>query len=389
MDENIIRLEDVYITYCSSKPTLYKAIVGLILTSRMTPTILSKLTLNDFLNACGDYFKKDEEKSLSILLKKDPWNMIPTWKINSENIITFSTPETTFFLFLYLKEKRLDDLDELNSPLFKSGKSNSLSSSKISSYVTGFNKILQTFNENWQNNFKSKNLIRTFDNIYDKYMSIDFNNKKNLLMLFEGKLAKNTKFYIYSNNNSSKIKEYYKLLIPFLTARTYNFDNQWNLNVGQYFDHKNKNFEMIIWNYYYTHFKEKTNLNYAQEQLLLDFALKLTKKDKFRNDERYLNKLVKKALIKLNLYYYNFNDEIFSFYGKYMEKNHSPEAYAEKIENTIDNLKINDLIKVKESELYRLIIRYVIHYGYYNKDIEPDEAEKIIGDILFSVIDKE
>lgn len=387
MDENIIRLEDIYITYCSSKPTIYKAIVGLILTSRMTPTTLSKLTLNDFLNACDYYFKKAEEKSLSNLLKKDPWNIIPTWKINSENIITFNTPETTFYLFLYLKEKRIDDFVELNSPLFKSGKSNYLSSSKISSYVTSFNSVLQTFNDNWQNNFKSKNLIRTFDNIYDKHMSIDFNNKTNLLMLFGGKLAKNTKFYIYSDNNSSKIKDYYKILIPFLTARAYNFDNQCNLNLKQDFDQKNKNYERIIDDYYYTQFKEKTDLSYAQEQLLLDFALKLTKRYEFRNDEIYLNKLIKKALIKLNLYYYDFNEDIFSFYGKYMEKNQSPEAYAVKIENTIDNLKINNLINVSESELYRLIIRYVIHHGYYNKDIEPDEAEKIIGKILFSVIE--
>ena len=95
-----ISLEDIYLAFSSSKPSIYKAITGLIFTSKMTPTILSKLTLNDLLESCDDYFDKNEEKTISNLLRKDPWRIIPTWKINSDNIITFNTPETTFYIFL-------------------------------------------------------------------------------------------------------------------------------------------------------------------------------------------------------------------------------------------------------------------------------------------------
>ena len=94
-----IPLEDIYLAFSSSKPSIYKAITGLIFTSKMTPTILSKLTLNDLLESCGDYFEKNEEKTISNLLRKDPWKIIPSWKIKSDNIITFNTPETTFYIF--------------------------------------------------------------------------------------------------------------------------------------------------------------------------------------------------------------------------------------------------------------------------------------------------
>ena len=72
-----------------------------------------------------------------------------------------------------------------------------------------------------------------------------------------------------------------------------------------------------------------------------------------------------------------------------MEKSYSPELYASKIENTIDNLDIKNLIEFKEYELYKRIIKYIIHNEYYNKDILPNEAEDIIEDILFEAIDEE
>lgn len=154
-----LSLDELYVAMCSSKPTLYKAILGLIFSSGMAPATLSKLTLNDFLVACKDYFQETENKTLKNLLKKDPWKIIPCWKLKSRNIITFNTPETTFFLFLYLKEKRMDDLDNLEYPLFKTGKNNFLTSSKISAHVTEFNSVLNLFNGNYGNRFKSKNLI--------------------------------------------------------------------------------------------------------------------------------------------------------------------------------------------------------------------------------------
>ena len=378
-----ISLDDIYIAMCSSKPTLYKAVLGLILSSGMTPITLSKLTLNDFLVACNDYFQETEDKTLQNLLKKDPWKIIPCWKIKTKNIFTFNTPETTFYLFLYLKEKRMDDLNNLDYPLFKSGKNNFLTSSKISSYVTEFNAILRLFNENYENKFKSKNLIATFEDIYDKNMLIEVNNKNNLLKLFEGKLSNNSKFYRASMKDQQKIKDYYKILIPFLTAREFNinhekvFNNKFNDKIS---------ISPIIHDFYETELKEELHLDHAKEQLLCKFAEDLTNHDSFNNDQTYLEKLFKKAFVKLKVHYYDFEKNIKVFY---VDKNPNPEIYANKIEKDIYKLGIYDLIKISRDEMYKFIINHIVRHNYYDKTLFGYEAKRIIEDVSYELIDDE
>ena len=378
-----ISLDDIYIAMCSSKPTLYKAVLGLILSSGMTPITLSKLTLNDFLVACNDYFQETEDKTLQNLLKKDPWKIIPCWKIKTKNIFTFNTPETTFYLFLYLKEKRMDDLNNLDYPLFKSGKNNFLTSSKISSYVTEFNAIIKLFNENYENKFKSKNLIATFEDIYDKNMLIEVNNKNNLLKLFEGKLSNNSKFYRASMKDQQKIKDYYKILIPFLTAREFNinhekvFNNKFNDKIS---------ISPIIHDFYETELKEELHLDHAKEQLLCKFAEDLTNHDSFNNDQTYLEKLFKKAFVKLKVHYYDFEKNIKVFY---VDKNPNPEIYANKIEKDIYKLGIYDLIKISRDEMYKFIINHIVRHNYYDKTLFGYEAKRIIEDVSYELIDDE
>lgn len=374
-----ISLDDIYIAMCSSKPTLYKAIIGLILSSGMAPITLSKLTLNDFLVACNDYFQETEDKILQNLLKKDPWKIIPCWKIKTKNIFTFNTPETTFYLFLYLKEKRMDDLNNLDYPLFKSGKNNFLTSSKISSYVTEFNAIIRLFNEDYENKFKSKNLIATFEDIYDKNMLIEVNNKSNLLKLFEGKLSNNSKFYRASMKDQQKIKDYYKILIPFLTAR------EFNINHENYRTDK-KSITPIIHDFYESELKEELDLDYAQEQLLCKFAEDLTKHDSFNNDQTYLDKLFKKALVKLKVHYYDFEKNIKLFYA---DKNPNPEVYAKRIEKDIYILGIYDLIKISRNEMSKFLINHIVKYNYFGKHMYESDAKRIIKDVSYELIDNE
>ncbi len=378
-----ISLDDIYIAMSSSKPTLYKAILGLILSSGMTPTTLSKLTLNDFLLACNDYFQETEDKTLQNLLKKDPWNIIPCWKIKSKNIFTFNTPETTFYMFLYLKEKRIDDLNNLDYPLFKSGKNNFLTSSKISSYVTEFNAIIRLFNEDNENKFRSKNLIATFEDIYDKNMLIEVNNKNNLLKLFEGKLSNNSNFYRASMQDPQKIKDYYKILIPFLTAREFNINHEKIFNNN--FNDK-INISPIIHDFYETELKEELHLDYAKEQLLCKFAEDLTKHDSFNNDQTYLEKLFKKALVKLKVHYYDFEKNIILFY---VDKNPNPEVYAKKIEKDIYKLEIYDLIQISRNEMYKFLIDHIVRHNYFDKSMFGYEAERIIKEVSYELIDNE
>ena len=380
-----ISLNDIYIAMCSSKPTLYKAILGLILSSGMTPITLSKLTLNDFLVACNDYFQETEDKTLQNLLKKDPWNIIPCWKIKSKNIFTFNTPETTIYLFLYLKEKRMDDLNNLDYPLFKSGKKNLLTSSKISSYVTEFNAIMKLINEDYENKFKSKNLIATFEDIYDKNMLIEVNNKNNLLKLFEGKLSNNSKFYRDSMKDQQKIKEYYKILIPFLTAREFNINHKKTFNNNNNFNDK-ISISPIIHDFYETELKGELHLDYAKEQLLCKFAEDLTKHDSFINDQTYLEKLFKKALVKLKLHYYDFEKNNMLFY---VDENPNPEIYANRIEEDIYKLEIYDLIQISRDKMYKFMINHIVRHNYFDKSMFGYEAKRIIEEVSYELIDNE
>lgn len=377
----IISLEDVYTAFCSSKPTLYKAIAGLIFSSTMTPSTISELTLNDFLVACDEYFDENEEKSLVNLLKKDPWKIIPYWKLKSKNIFTFNTPETTFYLFLYLKEKRMGDLSNLENPLFKRGKNNFLTSSKISSYVTEFNVVLNLYHEDYGNIFKSKNLIATFEEIYDKQMYIEIENKKGLIKLFEGKLANNSKFYRYAVKNPHKIKEYYNMLVPYLTSRSY--------NLGKF--HRNtindkKKISLIVKDFYDAELKEDLDFDYTQGQLLCKFAVDLSKYVPFSNNQLYLSNLFKKAIIKLKVYNYDFMNG-WGVLRHYVDKNSNPEVYAKKLEEDSYNLGVYDTIKVSREDLNRLFINYVIENNYYNKFMSDFEAEMIIKKVCYNLID--
>lgn len=380
----IISIEDVYTAFCSSKPTLYKAVSGLIFSSTMSPSTIAELTLNDFLVACGEYFDEDEEKSVENLLKKNPWKIIPYWKLKSKKIITFNTPETTFYLFLYLKEKRIDDLNNLENPLFKRGKNNFLTSSKISSYVTEFNTILNLFNEDYGNKFKSKNLIATFEEIYDKQMYIEIENKNNLIKLFEGKLANNTKFYRYAVKNPYKIKKYYMRLVPYLTARYYALNN----HGAMYKDYLDEDeVSRFVQDFYDIELKEDLNLDYAQEQLLCKFAENFIDVHSFDKNPIFLSKLFKKAFVELKLHNYKFvsNKRYSNFF---LDKNIDPKINARKIEEIICFLEMYNLINIDRTEMCKLLVKYMVHNDYYDKNLWDFDVKRIIKGVMYHLIDE-
>jgi hypothetical protein len=377
----VISLDDVYIALSSSKPTLYKAIVSLILSSGINASIISKLTLYDFLYACEEYFEQTEDKTFENLLKKDPWELVPCWKLKSDGRITFSTPESTFYLFLYLKEKRMDDLDNLNNPLFKRGDNNFLTSSKISSYVTEFNKVLGTE----KNYFKSKNLINTFDSICYTHLYFEKEYKNNLMDLFEGKISNKSKLFKKYLENSKEIKKDYESIIPYLTARNYNFDKYLEYYLSLKKDNSDK--KGLLLNYYKNNLEEKLQSSYDQSKLLLKFAEELLDEDSFIGDELYLNKLFKKAIVRLILYNYDFT------YLKHDLGNISPDISLKRREHIfkvfISKLKLFNFFEIDNWEINRACIDYLVDNNYYSDFILVSNIPKIVEGIIFKLIDDE
>ena len=371
MDERIL-LEDVFYVFCSSKPSLYKAIFSLIFSSGMTPTVLSKLTLNDFLIACDDYFGDGEEKTLNNLLIKNPWDIIPQWEFKSDYKITFNTPESTFYIFMYLKDKRMADLDNLDDPLFKSGENNFLTASKISSYVTKFNKL--GFENGY---FKSKKLIKTFELVCNQHLNLEKEHKENIIELF---LRGNKQYFMKSANSNVELKEYYKLIVPFLTARLYDFDKQVILYENSLGSHDIDNYQ-IIEDYFELNFKQNLNLTSYDEVLLCKFAYDISKDEVFLNTSFYLKKLFKKAQIRLNIYNYinkcNFG---------YWKDNLSLKRKTMKIEAVMNNSGLKNIINLDKINVSEHITKYIVKENWYDKPITKIDIPKIIEDILFDII---
>lgn len=118
------------------------------------------------------------------------------------------------------------------------------------------------------------------------------------------------------------------------------------------------------------------------------FAVGLSKYVPFSNDELYLNKLFKKAIIKLKVYNYDFMDRggILMYY---VNKNSNPEVYANKLEEDSYKLGAYDIINVSRDDLKKLFINYVIENNYYNKFMRDSEAEMIIKKVCYNLIDYE
>lgn len=377
----IISLEDFYTIMCSSKPTLYKAIASLILSSGMTPTNLSKLRLNDFLDACEDYFHENEDKTLRNLLSKNPWEIIPSWKLKSEYRLTFSSPESTFYIFMYLNEKRKDYLDNLKDPLFKRGEKNFLTSSKISSYVTEFNKLNLT-----NDYFNSKNLIYTFEEVCNRYLILEQEHKENLIELFA---QGNLQYYKEYKNNIKKLRKYYQMLAPFLTSRIFDFERQ-VVTYKNSLEHPKKNYD-IIRDSYNLLIEKELNLNNEEKLLLCKFANDISKEEFFITNKSYLIKLFKKAKIRLNIYNYHFHGR--KHVLNYIEREEPLDKKINFLLNEINNLNYynsktgNHLIKIDKETIKNKIAEHLINNNLYDTRISDSKAAKLIEEIMFELID--
>lgn len=377
----LISLDDVYIALSSSKPTLYKAIVSLILSSSMGASTLSKLTLYDFLYACDEYFEDNEDKTICNLLKKDPWEIVPCWKLKSQGIITFSTPESTFYLFLYLKEKRMDDFDNLNNPLFRRGDNNFLTANKISSCVTEFNKVLGTD----KNYFKSKNLINTFESICNTHFYFDEEYKNKLMDLFEGKISNKSKYFHEYLKYSNEIKKDYESLIPYLTARESNFEKF--LKYYLTYNNKKVNKTDVILKYYQNNIEEKLHLSYDQSKLLCKLAQDLAIDDSLLSNDFYLNKVFKKAIVKLSIINHDFSYLEFELEDILPGIKLTQRAHIFKV--LISQLNIDEYFEINLDEVYRTCIDYLVDHNMYNSVITISNMPNIAEKILFRLIDEE
>ena len=273
---------------------------------------------------------------------------------------------------MYLKDKRMADLDNLNDPLFKSGENNFLAPSKISSYVTQFNKL--GFEKGY---FKSKRLIKTFELVCNQHLNLEKEHKENIIELF---LRGNKQYFIESANFNVELDDYYKLIVPFLTARLYDFDKQVVQYENSLESHHIGNYQ-IIEDYFELNLKQSLNLTSYDEALLCKFAYDISKDEVFLNTSFYLKKLFKKAQIRLNVYNY-INKRNF----RYWKGNLSLKRKIIKIKAVMTNSGLNNIINLDKINISEHITNYIVKNDWYDKSITKIDIPKIIEDILFDII---
>ena len=168
-----------------------KAIVCFALSSGINLSSLIKLKISDLINACESYFHENEIHSIENILTKNPEGIIPSWNVNDN--IFFSTPESTFFIFEYLKTRNIVNTDEI---LFKSQKGNQLNPDSVTNMFFKLNRKLGSESDNHNNygKFRFTNLRKFFEKICEEN----------------------------DINPNVTIKEEYFRLIPYLTINSIN-----------------------------------------------------------------------------------------------------------------------------------------------------------------------
>ena len=142
-----------------------KAIISFVFSSGMPLSYLINLSVSDLIKSSEIYFSEDENHTISNLLNKDPWNLIPSWNINDNCF--FNTPEATFYIFEYLKNRKEISMDDA---LFKSQRGNYLNPDSITNIFFKLNKKLgnESNNQNNYGKFRYNNLKALFQKICDE-----------------------------------------------------------------------------------------------------------------------------------------------------------------------------------------------------------------------------
>jgi len=128
--KQILSNEIIFDVLIGSSNLLHKSIISFLFTTGLKHDMIRNLKIKDLLSSCSKYM--DGGESIDDLLDKNPFDIVPCWRISNEsNVgITFNTPETTKYLFDYLKDRiKYVNLTE-ESYLFKNYNKNSSSIDK-------------------------------------------------------------------------------------------------------------------------------------------------------------------------------------------------------------------------------------------------------------------
>lgn len=204
----------------NSSNVLHKSIISFMFTTGLRHDKLRDFKIKDLLNACGRF--NTNGKSITDFLDKNPFNLIPCWKISEDTRcgICFNTPETTRYLFDYLKDRNKYVILTEDSYLFNNYDKNKTSS--VDEKPLDKNFITKELHRKKSDLNKSRggdeiqlnaeSISYTFAKICEKHLSIADSDKEELIALFQVNTTKENKFY-----PNYDVKKYYLELMQYLT----------------------------------------------------------------------------------------------------------------------------------------------------------------------------
>ena len=352
---------DIIFEVCSSSNLLHKAIISFLFTTGLEHNMIRNLKIKDLLSSCSEYV--DDGESIDDLLNKNPLDIVSCWQISDKSnvCIAFNTPETTKYLFDYLKDrKKYVDLTE-ESYLFKNYDKNKtpivdekpLNKDFITKELSRKKRELNKFHNGDMVLFNASNIGHTFFKICEEHLSLKGSDKNELIDLFQANTTDQNKFY------NKDIKRYYLDLVQYLTIDSthaiYNNVNNDDGEVEDNYDDSEFDIKQKIISYYMNNIKKGHKVDYDEYNRLCGIVYDLAI---YYRDSKYHTFIL--------------NDDSLDVYFKKAKVQVLIEDYGDEIYILVDE----DSVNVKINEIKHLIDKIGIRYTVYIEDNQLDNVLK-------------
>ena len=352
---------DIIFEVCSSSNLLHKAIISFFFTTGLEHNMIRNLKIKDLLSSCSEYV--DDGESIDDLLNKNPLDIVSCWQISDKSnvCIAFNTPETTKYLFDYLKDrKKYVDLTE-ESYLFKNYDKNKtpivdekpLNKDFITKELSRKKRELNKFHNGDMVLFNASNIGHTFVKICEEHLSLKGSDKNELIDLFQANTTDQNKFY------NKDIKRYYLDLVQYLTIDSthaiYNNVNNDDGEVEDNYDDSEFDIKQKIISYYMNNIKKGHKVDYDEYNRLCGIVYDLAI---YYRDSKYHTFIL--------------NDDSLDVYFKKAKVQVLIEDYGDEIYILVDE----DSVNVKINEIKHLIDKIGIRYTVYIEDNQLDNVVK-------------
>lgn len=381
---------DIIFEVCSSSNLLHKAIISFLFTTGLEHNMIRNLKIKDLLSSCSEYV--DDGESIDDLLNKNPLDIVPCWQISDKSnvCIAFNTPETTKYLFDYLKDrKKYVDLTE-ESYLFKNYDKNKtpivdekpLNKDFITKELSRKKRELNKFHNGDMVLFNASNIGHTFVKICEEHLSLKGSDKNELIDLFQANTTDQNKFY------NKDIKRYYLDLVQYLTIDSthaiYNNVNNDDGEVEDNYDDSEFDIKQKIISYYMNNIKKGHKVDYDEYNRLCGIVYDLaiyyrdSKYHTFILNDDSLDVYFKKA--KVQVLIEDYGDEIYILVDE-----DSVNVKINEIKHLIDKIGIRYTVYIEDNQLGNVLKEYLTHHTHDYGEVVVTSS--VINDIICMCID--